>query len=421
MSFLRKHYEKIILAGFLLVFILALVYLIMVFSKSTETSEEDLTLIKRKPDYQAKFDALGKETVTDSKKQLFASMQNLNKAKSWIKSENRNPGSPVFTDLTDPIKAARCPKCKKIVPSFYFDKQKDCPLCGCSLKKLKPPDTGGKDNDGDGMPNMYEIQNKLNPENPSDKMEDKDDDGFPNLVEYKAKTKANDAKSHPPIITRLYLEKVTRTKLPLQLFNVMSYGKEDKSKWLIQIKVLGKRGRWKSEFPKLGAILKLRKGLYKIIDVTYKTKEKYDKKLGAPKGTKISEIIIQNTVNKKDKPITVGMKKNVYENLVKITLKDFHTDKQYVVKKGDSFIAGDSGAGMEKYTVLAINKTKSVTVKDEKGKEYTILKKSDLESKIEAIEGEQKEKSKIGDPRRGQLPGRRIPSRRPARFAPPPR
>ena len=48
MGFLYKHYEKIILAFFLLVFVSALVYLIMVFSQSHEISEDDLTGYEKK-------------------------------------------------------------------------------------------------------------------------------------------------------------------------------------------------------------------------------------------------------------------------------------------------------------------------------------------------------------------------------------
>lgn len=395
MSFLRKHYEKIILAGFLLVFILALIYLIMVFSKSTETTEKDLTLIKRTADYQAKFNEVGEEEIKDPKKQQFACIRNLKEAKGWVKSENRNPNGPFYTDLTTPIEAARCPECEKIVPIFYFEKKMPCPLCGCSLKPPKtPPPVGDKDKDG--ILDTYEMQNKLNPGNPSDKMEDKDNDGFPNFVEFKAEpqTKANDAKSHPPIITRLYLTKITRARLPIQLLNVLSRGKEDKSKWLIQVKVFEKR-RWRAKFPKLGDTIKLGdKGIYKIIDVIYKTEEKFDRSLGVPKEVNVSEIIIQNTINKKDKPITVKIKRKVYENLVKITLVDFFTNKRYVVRIGDSFTVGGSKTGMEKYVVLSVDKTTSVTVKDEKGKKYTILRKSALESEIEAIESAEGEKEK---------------------------
>jgi hypothetical protein len=392
LSFLGKHYEKIILAVFLLIFIVSLVYLITVFSKSKETTEEDLRVVIRKADYSQKFNEVGTENITGGQKEKYATLENLTKAQSWNRPENRNPDSPVSTELLVPFKAARCPGCKKIVPLVYFEREGPCPLCKFSLKKPDPPKikTGEQeDNDNDGMSNMFERQNELNLEDASDKMADKDEDGYPNFIEFKAETKVNDAKSHPPIADRLSLVSIKRKKLPLQLWNVLSRGKEDKAKWLIQIKVLDKRKRWKSEFPKLNATLKLGKGLYKIIDVIYKTKEKFDKKLGAPKITNISEIIIQNTVNKSDKPITVQMKKKVYENLARITLKDYYTDKIYHLKIGDTFTTGDSDIGVEKYTIVSIDKTEdkknAIAIKDEKGNKYIISRKSALETKIDAI------------------------------------
>jgi len=392
LSFLGKHYEKIILATFLLIFILALVYLITVFSKSKETTEADLRVVRREADYKQNFNESGEEVVNDVKKAKYAVLENLGKSQTWNRSENRNPDSPAFTKLLVPFKAARCRHCEKIIPSVYFGKDGDCILCGGKLEEIieteKPPDDN-VDKDGDGMPDMFERQNELNPLDASDKMVDKDADGFPNFIEYEAKTKIDDAKSHPPIADRLYLVRIKRKKLPLQLWNVQVHSKEDKSKWLIQIKIQDKRRRWKSEFPKLGATLKLGKGMYKIIDVIYKTEEKFDKRLGAPRVTNTSEIIIQNTVKEGDKPITVRIKRNVYENLARITLKDYCTNKTYNVKVGDTFTAGDSEIGMEKYTVVSIDKTKgktkSIIIEDEKGKKFIVPRKSALETKIDAL------------------------------------
>jgi hypothetical protein len=53
------------------------------------------------------------------------------------------------------------------------------------------------DNDGDGMPNDYETENGLDPEDPSDAGEDPDDDGYSNFEEYKAETDPKDSSDYP--------------------------------------------------------------------------------------------------------------------------------------------------------------------------------------------------------------------------------
>lgn len=429
MSFLGKHYEKIILAAFLLIFIVSLVYLITVFSKSKETTEADLRVVIRKADYQKKFNESGDEELTEGQKPKYAALANLSKSQSWNKSENRNQESPVFTDLMVPFKAARCPGCEKIIPSIYFDKKEKCILCGAKLEEIVEvaKTTGDEDFDKDGMPDMFERQNGLNFDDASDKMTDKDEDGFPNFIEYKAKTKVNDVKSHPSLAQRLYLEGIKRKKIPMMLFNVMKNNSEDKEKWLVQIKVLDKRNKWTSKFIKLDETLKLdEKDIFKITDIIFKEEEKFNKRLNRPMKTNVSEIIIQNTVNQEDKPIAVKMKTQVYENLARIYLKDFVSEKTYHVKLGDSFTVGDSLLGTEKFTVVPNenvkdqDKAQTVTIQDEKGKKYTIGKESALQKQINIINdiqpaGEQA----IGpaDPRTRRMdmqPGRMMPPINPA-------
>jgi len=48
------------------------------------------------------------------------------------------------------------------------------------LKSLPSP----KDSDGDGMPDSWEKQNRLNPNDPEDRNGDRNKDGFTNLEEY---------------------------------------------------------------------------------------------------------------------------------------------------------------------------------------------------------------------------------------------
>lgn len=393
MNFLRKHYEKIILASFLLIFILSLIYLITVFSKSSAVTKKDLVLKELKADYPARFDIDGKEITAEDVKEKYSEIANLNNASNWVRTGKKDVKSPVASDLMMPIKAARCPNCKKIIPSIYFEKNEPCILCGGVLKELVEvdPTLHDVDNDGDGMPDAFEKKYGLNHKLAADKMEDLDEDGFPNYIEFKAKTKINDPKSHPSIVERLALRGVKKTKLPIQLWNVLSHGKEDKSEWLIQIKIVNKRKKWISRFPKLGSIIKLNREKYKIIDVNYTIKEKFDKKLGAPKSTNISTITLEKVGHEKDVPIIVEMKKNVYENLAKIRLTDMFNRKSYNIKIGDQLTIGSSRVGLEKIRLLSLSKNqKSVIVKGEakESKEVIVGRKSELDRQIDQINKE---------------------------------
>ncbi|MFO8051306.1 MAG: PKD domain-containing protein [Thermoplasmatota archaeon] len=54
-----------------------------------------------------------------------------------------------------------------------------------------------KDSDGDGMPDIYEVENGLDKDDPNDRIQDPDKDGFSNYEEYLAGTDPLDPKSHP--------------------------------------------------------------------------------------------------------------------------------------------------------------------------------------------------------------------------------
>ena len=72
---------------------------------------------------------------------------------------------------------------------------------GADLYLFDVPGSGGgptnPDIDSDGMPNVWEVENGLNQEDPSDANLDNDGDGFTNLTEYEGGTDPNDSNLHP--------------------------------------------------------------------------------------------------------------------------------------------------------------------------------------------------------------------------------
>ncbi len=98
-----------------------------------------------------------------------------------------------------------------------------CRFCGVSQTKEIVAVT---DADGDGLTDEYEKNNGLNP-NLADADADTDGDGFTNNEEFIAKTKPNDATSHPDYIDYIELRQPLKQEFStLQFDRVMPYGKD---------------------------------------------------------------------------------------------------------------------------------------------------------------------------------------------------
>ena len=83
--------------------------------------------------------------------------------------------------------------CKKCPASNPFCAEQQDPG---DIENPPPPDTQiieETDSDNDGMPDSWEIQNNLNPNDPGDALSDNDQDGLSNLDEYKNNTDPNNA------------------------------------------------------------------------------------------------------------------------------------------------------------------------------------------------------------------------------------
>ncbi len=229
MNFLKKHYEKLILAVCLIVFILSLVI--------------QMEVIKNKViEVEVKIGEEAYEQVlADQNKQSIVkdAMNNL----EWKASVRRNTGGTnSFTDFTQPINITFCPKCTAapnallhpaLIPFDYLGK-KTCPYCGVILPKKEIIDIDKIDSDGDGISDKMERRIGLDPRNPNDGNVDTDKDGFSVAFEIKHKADSNDPTSYPPLPLRLYVEKITKPVLGVKLVSSRKIGR---NKWSLRVKL----------------------------------------------------------------------------------------------------------------------------------------------------------------------------------------
>jgi hypothetical protein len=81
-----------------------------------------------------------------------------------------------------------------------------CPFCGAKQPAMLNPEE--MDSDGDGLPDKFERDHKLNPLDAADAAMDLDNDGFTNLEECHSGTKIDDASNYPPPIAKLRYARV---------------------------------------------------------------------------------------------------------------------------------------------------------------------------------------------------------------------
>ncbi len=386
MDFLKKHYEKIILAFFLLAFVLLLLYLIDLSNSTTEITRSALKIPIIEPNY----------VRNNFSHKKYQTSYIFRKNCTWNKSQARSDNDQIFTDLLVPFECARCPFGAKVIPLYYFfgpvDKPRHCPLCNKALPrpKIKPkgPDGGivnDSDLDDDGIPNVIEIKLGLDPENPDDALYDLDNDGFANIFEFQQKTNIKKAIKHPPMYMRLHLLEFRETLLPFKLMLVNTNGgKKDPADWVIQINEMIK-GKSKTRFKYLDSRMTLDKTSYTI--------------------TKIDAIHVDvrsgGSIVKKDKSkvflksrdgkyaITMQVGKPVYSPKPKAVIEDLGTGKMYHVGVGDTIlmylrtkaaVSKKTGRKLKrritKYKVFKVDRQKKQVIIEYKKRKYILTAKA---------------------------------------------
>ncbi len=365
MNFLKRHYEKLILAVMLVIFLFSLFYQVDIITGENKITAQDLKL----PPMHADFENTNFNDPKFNDKNIFLTKT------AWIKTVPKDPKIKVHTDLLNNFKASRCPHCKKIVPQYFFyNLPHKCPICGDSLPEPDNKTTtvivinNDGDSDNDGIPDNVENRWGTNPK-VADSESDKDGDGFANIYEYKNKTDGSKARNHPPLCQRLYLQEIRRSPLDIKLKKITTYGEKDKSNWDVQINT--QNGR-KSRFIVLGDTVRIGSKDYKLIDIVPKTIK--ERRRNVMVKVDVSEIVLKSV--KGNDTITAIRNKDVFSSKPQAALIDELDGREYLVEEGAKMTIGDASTGKESYMVVSVDPGKErVTMRDIKRKKSCFVGK----------------------------------------------
>jgi hypothetical protein len=416
MGFLSKHYEKILLAVLLTVFIGLLAVQVLLWRQNEQIQVEKLKGFKDPPpNYQAvKF---------GDEKSPYLVLENLPKKPFFSKAQPRERNTSqmdsqiLFTDLMVPYQMALCPYCNRVIPANAFpagDGESKCPLEDCR-KTLHAPfnvvSEKEQDSDDDGIPDKEETRMGLNPKFAADATADADGDEYSNYEEYICKTDCNNAKSRPPYHEKMMVMPIKRRKLLFQVKRVSFKDKTKKETAQIELAIEkpGAHVRYQTAFVKLGDIFPKTGSLtgsdavrniqkYKIVDVI----PKFVKSGGSEINE--SEVVVQRVIRNTEKtdgePINAKIGREVYEPRIRADL--ILGSKSFEIYVGSKISHGTINTGADKYTVAAIDEKKNtVTLKytgDNPaliGKTFVINQVSMLQTKIDAAKAAHR-------PRRGR-------------------
>lgn len=227
-SFWHNHYEKVILATLLIIFCGLLLYQTKLIQANRSNEVEKIVSTEEpKPDFKPlDYDVLP-EFQADN---VYSA--GIEKWADWTRKKEAVPGDISDMMTTPPL--SLCPYCINLVSAASFPEKldvkpgqnadeiakknaKECPYCKASLKprassqtafvaegeeKVAEPDKDRNNNDIDD-----EIELKYGMSIDKDESgEDPDKDGFTSREEIEAATNPVDPKSHPALISKLFLD-----------------------------------------------------------------------------------------------------------------------------------------------------------------------------------------------------------------------
>jgi len=213
--------------------------------------------------------------------------------------------------------------------------EEDCPFCKATQPPLEDLDPR-RDDDGDGIPNLWERKYKLDERDPSDADKDRDGDGFSNKEEFFALpmvdlddlksepgSDMSDATSYPPVEGFIKVHRIKSNPFRLR-FKAVSVLPDKSLRFQVNTK-----GNRKTHFCKMGAVI----DGFKLVDYKEKFKE-VTSKHGMVRRKDISEL----TIGRGDKKIVLVKGKVVQYSEYRVWLY-FELDKQRISKLviGDKF------------------------------------------------------------------------------------
>lgn len=411
MDFLKKHYEKVVLIALFVIFALLLVHLYNIVLKTGEVKESDLQIPQLEPNYVV-------TKASDPKFNLPVLMREnsvLAQASARDKKDNKD-----FSDLMTVFKISRCGHCGYLIPRRVLDSTESCPMAHCGKKLLAPKaEVQGAqaaarlDSDDDGIPNIIELENNLNPYDAHDAYDDLDDDGFVNVYEYKMNTDMKKADNHPPLYSGLYLVSIDRQPLKATLLGVSVLEGRDKAFWDIQMltheqRIKGKNRKEEKHYLSIGRRVQLDTGFYTIDDILSNEVEKMvDNKM-----QKVTEYSVR-LKDRKGRMILMKVNEVAYDPDDKAQLKDIWSEKIYNVRVNSNLRMGSTAIGFSTYKVQKIEKrTNSVTViSTEKNSQPVVIKRKPMIPEEYIPSKEKKEPAAEGNVQQaaadGTVPGAR--------------
>lgn len=246
-TILKDYYDKIILIVVLIVLLGSCLYLVL----NIGSTRDKIKSMQRR---QADLSASTVETVDPA----------------WIENQMKRLSAPfesgVYSNqmITSELRVLAV-GVENPMPIPYYA-QKD-PFTGVVQPDVKDPTK--IDRDGDGLPDQFEVDNGLDPFNPSDAAADLDADGFSNLEEYQFETLLTDANDQPTPAAKLRLAAMNARPFKLRFQGVQKLPNGEK-RFLLNMRTLEQ-----SHFVKIGDQVEG----YKVLDYQERIEQTADGKV----------------------------------------------------------------------------------------------------------------------------------------------